>query len=106
MRTFRSALFDMLSGALVAQAHVSKFVLEEPAVKFFVDRALRNIDAKNLADASKLRAAIKAVQDVPLFIARIERQTSNKSYITEASASDLTRTLTRDCIYPWCTDQP
>ena len=108
MLPFRNALFNMLSGALIAQAHLhlSNFEIEDAAASIFVNRAIANIEKENAARAAQYRAAVQAIQDLPKFLSRIRRQTTDNQFLSESSANDLLKTLTVDCIYPWCTDKP
>src|SRR4051812_34292679 len=74
MRPFRNALFDMLSGALVAQFHLNDFEIEDEAASIFVNRAIDNIEKPNAARDAQYRAALQAIQKLPEFLSKIRHQ--------------------------------
>lgn len=106
MRTFRDSISTMLSGGLTAQAKMEGFQIEDSAVDFIVKRAVGNIERSTSDEASQYKAAVRAISDLPKFFARLKRQSAYRQYSTETAAAAAIRTLTTDCIYPWCTDRP
>lgn len=96
----------LLTYALQAQATVRGFNLDSKAATFFAGRAYTRIAQRSATNAQMYDAAAQAIVNAPAFFRRIEQATTNRSFLTEASAESIVRQLTYDCVYPWCKDAP
>jgi hypothetical protein len=100
VRSFRSAVHSMLFGAIIAQAHLRGFDIDDKAASAFATRALDNIEKRNTTQEAQYGAAIGAIANLPMFFSRIERRTTSKQFLTDESARDLVKTLTVDWSAP------
>jgi hypothetical protein len=96
----------MLYGALIAQAHIRSFQIEDDAAFFFVNRAVDHIYQINTSDQSRFLAAQLAIITIPAFLGRIQRETTRREFVTESNARNIIGSITYDCFYPWCSDVP
>jgi hypothetical protein len=105
MRDFRDSLFGTMHGALIAQAHLLNFQIEDEAAFFFVNRALEHIYRNSTSNRSRFDAAVVAMMSAPVFLRRIQRETEGRrAFLTENAARNVIGSLTYDCFYPWCSD--
>lgn len=109
MRTFREGLFDMLYGALIARAHMAGVRIEDDAARFFVNRALRHIEARRQFESGRYEEAFVAVQNIPKFLDRLQDTAKQTQFFTETAASSAVESIRRTavgCVYPWCSETP
>lgn len=106
MQEFRAGLYYMLFGALIAQARLFEFQIEDAAATVFVNRAVDRITTSFRTEQDRFAAARRAIDGIPQFLSNIQTQARTRQILTEASARDAVRSLTRDCFFPWCSDVP
>jgi hypothetical protein len=95
----------MLFGAIIAQAHLRDFDIDDDAATFFATQALDRIEKRNQTEEARYSAVMGAIVVLPSFFAKLERAKPDK-HLTKSAATDVLKTLTVDCVYPWCTDLP